>query len=355
MKILFKDLKKGELKIEVTSGEDLWYLSHCIEELDCVQGKTLRKIKLGDDSDKNSKVIKKPVFLKIVVEKVEFHNFSNNLRVSGKIVESPEDVPHGSYHTIDIEQGTIVKIIKKSWPKYLLKKIAEACEENTSKILILALERDEGTYALLTSSGYKILSEVQGEVGKKGYTDEKEKNFYVDIANHLAEYAERYKVENIIIGSPAFWKEDLLQILKKKYTQLVPKVTLATCNAVGKNAIEEIIKREEVKTVLRNDRTARETALVEELFKAIAKGALGSYGKKEVQQAAEAHAIKILLVGDIFLQEQRQNGEYEELDVIMSKVENTNGEIHIISSDHDAGKKLMGLGGIGAILRYSLK
>jgi stalled ribosome rescue protein Dom34 len=30
------------------------------------------------------------------------------------------------------------------------------------------------------------------------------------------------------------------------------------------------------------------------------------------------------------------------------------GEIHIISSEFDAGKKLDGLGGIGAILRYKM-
>ena len=37
---------------------------------------------------------------------------------------------------------------------------------------------------------------------------------------------------------------------------------------------------------------------------------------------------------------------------MMKKVDNSRGYIIIISSENDAGKKLNGLGGIGAVLRY---
>ena len=353
--MIFQDLHKGELKIEVNNLDDLWYLSHCIEATDEVEGRTLRKIKLGDGNENNTKSIKKPVTLRIKVEKIEFNKFSNGLRISGKITLGPEDIPHGSYHTIDVEEGTVLKIIKNSWPKYLLQKIYEACEDKGTKILIVALERDEVTFALLSSSGYKILADLEGEVGKKGYADIQEKDFFSEVAKHLETYAQRYEVVNIIIGSPAFWKENLLNIIKKNNRALASKVTLATCNALGKNAIEEILKRDEVKTVLKNDRTARETHLVEELLKEIAKGSLAAYGIKEVKECVDANAVKILLVSDEYLREQRDLGNYVQLDTIMREVERSSAEVHIISSEHDAGKKLFGLGGIACILRYPLK
>ncbi|MSR85759.1 mRNA surveillance protein pelota [Candidatus Woesearchaeota archaeon] len=355
MKIIFQDLHKGELKVEVNSLDDLWYLSHCIEASDEVEGRTLRKIKLGDDSGQNTKIVKKPVFLKIKVERIEFEKFSNGLRISGKITQGPEDIPLSSYHTIEIEEGTVIKIIKKSWPKYLLQKIHEACEDKGTKILIIALDRDEVTFALLSASGYKILADLEGEVGKKGYANTQEKEFYEEVAKHVEEYAKRYEVVHIIIGSPAFWKENLLKVIKKSYNTLTSKITLATCNAMGKNAIEEILKRDEVKTVLKQDRTVRETMLVEDLFKEIAKVSLSAYGFKEVKEAAEAHAVKILLVSDEYLREKRESGGYILLDSMMREVERSNGEVHIISSEHDAGKKLIGLGGIGVILKYPLK
>ena len=41
--------------------------------------------------------------------------------------------------------------------------------------------------------------------------------------------------------------------------------------------------------------------LVEDLFKEIAKVSLSAYGFKEVKEATEAHAVKILLVSDEYL------------------------------------------------------
>jgi protein pelota len=38
----------------------------------------------------------------------------------------------------------------------------------------------------------------------------------------------------------------------------------------------------------------------------------------------------------------------------MKTAEQTKAEIYIISSEHEGGKKLDGLGGMGAILRYKL-
>ena len=42
------------------------------------------------------------------------------------------------------------------------------------------------------------------------------------------------------------------------------------------------------------------------------------------------------------------------LDELMKKTEEMKGKIYLISSDHEGGKKLDGLGGIAAILRYKL-
>jgi hypothetical protein len=40
------DLRKGEVTIKVENLDDLWYLSHIIDEDDFIKGKTLRKIKI---------------------------------------------------------------------------------------------------------------------------------------------------------------------------------------------------------------------------------------------------------------------------------------------------------------------
>lgn len=354
MKIPFKDFKKGEVKIEVTSLNDLWYLSTIIEQGDLVAGKTFRKIKLGGEDDRSSKIVKKPVYLSIEVEKIEFHKFSNSLRVSGKIVEGTDDVPKGSYHTFDLNLGSKIRIEKEQWLNYQKQKLEEATKEKLSKILIVVMDRSEATFALLKQYGYDILLNLSGNVQKKDIDEKIKSNFYLDISKQIDEFVKRHSIEKIIIASSAFWKEYLLDTIKKNYSELVSKINLATCNNTGKNGIDEVLKRNEVKTILMEDKAAREIILVEELLQEISKGDKAVYGLDETKQAAVVGAVLKLLVADDLITKMREEETYEKLDNIMKMVDLTNGGVFIISTDHEGGKKLSGIGGIGAILRYKL-
>ena len=132
------------------------------------------------------------------------------------------------------------------------------------------------------------------------------------------------------------------------------KIILATCSSVGENAINEVLKRPETENALKQDRIAKEYKFVEELFAEISKNNLASYGLKETKNAAIAGAVKTLLITDSFIQQKRMENKYEEIEETMKTVDTTKGDILIISSEHEAGKKLDGLGGIAAILRYKI-
>ena len=93
MKLLYSNLKRGEVKILTQNLDDLWYLSTIIDPKDIVKGKTLRKIKSQSNQEKSKEATKRAVFIKINVEKVEFSKYSNVLRVAGVIREAPEEVP----------------------------------------------------------------------------------------------------------------------------------------------------------------------------------------------------------------------------------------------------------------------
>ena len=60
MQCIYQDPKKGIVKLKVTNLDDLWYLSHILTQKDRVKGRTYRKIKLGGENDRNTKIIKKP-------------------------------------------------------------------------------------------------------------------------------------------------------------------------------------------------------------------------------------------------------------------------------------------------------
>jgi protein pelota len=352
MKIIYQNLKKGEIKVKVENLDDLWYLSNIIDPDDLVKGKTLRKIKLGEKEQRSIKIIKKPVFIIIKTTKIEFHKYSNTLRVSGIIVQAPEDIPKGSHHTFNIEENSIITIIKKSWLKYQLEKLKEATITNITKILIIVMDREEVYFALLKRQGYQLLSHFKGDVKKKFEETKQESNFYQEIIRLIKDYLNKYKIENIILASPAFFKEDLLKEVREE--EIKNKITLATCSSVDENGINEVLKRQEVRNVLQQDRISREIRMVDDLLKEISKNNLAVYGLKQTEQAVFRGATKILLLTDSLIKTMRLKNHYEKLDELLKTVESMKGEVHIINSEHEGGKKLNGLGGIGAILRYKL-
>ncbi|MFH2028264.1 MAG: mRNA surveillance protein pelota [Nanoarchaeota archaeon] len=350
MKLLNKG--KEDIKVQIENMDDLWYLSNIVDVKDLVKGKTLRKIKIGEKEQRNVKVIRKPVFIEIQVEKIEFSKSTNALRLLGKITQGPEDVQKGEHHSFSLEENSIITIKKENWLKYQLDKLKEACSEKVANILIIVHDREEAYFALMKKYGFELLSHIQGDVQKKREEKKIEKPFYQEIINITTDYVKKYKIQNIILASPSFWKEDLMNELKDQ--DIKSKITLATCSSVDKTAINEVLKRDEVKNVLYQDRIAKEMRLVDELLFEIKKGNLSVYGLKDTGQAVVAGAVKTLLVTDALIQKSREQESYEKIDSLMKTADSTKSDVHIISSEHDGGKKLDGLGGIAALLRYRL-
>ncbi|MBW2974924.1 mRNA surveillance protein pelota [Candidatus Woesearchaeota archaeon] len=352
MKQIQMDLKKKQAKLKIENQDDLWYLSYIIDIGDIVKGKTIRKIKIGSEGDRKQSIVKKPVFLKIRIEKIEFSRQAGTLRVLGIITEGPDDVQKGEHHTFSLEPNTIFTLIKEKWLKYQLDRLKEACKEKKSRIIIIVMDREEASFALLKKYGYDVLTEIKGKVRKKAVEEESGGKFYQEIIKKAEEYVKRYGAVKVILASPAFWKEELMKELDNG--ELKKIIIAATCNSTGKNGIDEVLKRPEVKAALQEDRIAGEISLVEELLSEISKNNLAAYGLKDTENAANAGAVRALLVTDSLIQKARDNNSYERIDNIMKAADSMKGSVHIISSEHEGGKKLNGLGGIGAILRYRL-
>jgi protein pelota len=350
MKIIYQNLKKGIIKLKSENIDDLWYLSHIIDRHDLIKTQTIRKIKLGKEEERTTKIIKKKVTLTIRTEKIEFKD--NILRISGIVTEGPEDIPKAAHHSFKIEENDIITITKEKWLRFQLDKLKEATETKIPPILICILDREEVIFALSKPRGYKILSSIKGEVTKKEERATAKGGFYQEIIKSLKEYANRYKINNIIVASPAFWKEDLMKEIKDK--ELKEKIVLAACSSVDKGAINEVLKRPEMREVLKQVRSAKEIKLVEELLEEIAKQGKSAYGIDEVELAANAGAITQLLITDSYIAKMREQEKYNRVDNIMKITDKTKGNINIISSEHEGGKKLDGLGGIAAILRFRI-
>ncbi|MBS3116139.1 mRNA surveillance protein pelota [Candidatus Woesearchaeota archaeon] len=348
MDLLHSDFKKGNVTLRVTDSDDLWYLSHLIDPGDIVKGKTTRKIKIGESE--NAKTVKKTLILKIEAETIDFQE--QVLRINGKVQEGLEEVPKESYHALSLEVGTEFTLEKPQWLAYQRQKLQEACLKKYSYLLCL-LDREEALFALTKKRGYALLLNLQGDVPKKAQKTEVKGNFQEELIKKIVEYNERFTPEKIIIASPAFYKDDLFKIINSP--TIKEKIVLVPCSDVSERGIDEVIKRPELAIILKESRAREEQILLDLLLEHLQKNTLACYGWDEVQRAVAAGAVQHLLVTDNFIHKLKEEGKYILLDEIMTRVDNLRGEVHIFTSELESGRKLQGLGGIAAVLRYKLQ
>ncbi|HLD43695.1 MAG TPA: mRNA surveillance protein pelota [Candidatus Nanoarchaeia archaeon] len=341
MKRIAWNLRKGEIKVKVESLDDLWTLRGVISQGDVVSGRSERKVRKGEKDQRSRAVIKRHFQAIVEVERVEFAQ--SQLRISGKLSQGTEDIPKGSYHTIVAEPFSVITVKKLAWPVFILKKVQDACNPSPHSILLVVFDREEAVIARLQRQGYEVLMTLAGEVQKKREPQKVGAPFFEEIKKALKEISDRNGITHIIVASPAFWKDEIRPILENAK---LPQLIYASCSSVGPNGIAEVLKRPEIASALKEERAFQEFAAVEELMVAIAKAKPVAYGSEEVNRAQESGAVAKVVVADVFLQER------PDADALLAAVERQKGSVVIVSSSHEAGKKLLGLGGIGALLRY---
>ena len=111
MRIIRFEKENGFAKLKVENEFDPWQLQQMVKKDDFVKAKTIRQLFVQKETGKE-KGKRKLLLLEIKVEKVEYDELKKELRIKGKIVEGPEEVQRGSYHTIEIKPGNILGITK---------------------------------------------------------------------------------------------------------------------------------------------------------------------------------------------------------------------------------------------------
>jgi protein pelota len=344
-------LKEGKIKVVPENLDDLWYLKGVIREGDEVAGRTVRRIrdeeKLRADQGKRIQV-----HLGLKVEDLSFHPSITRLRVRGKIVKGPEDlVSLGSYHTMDIKPGDGITIFKEKWRPWELQRLKEAERAaETPLVLIVAIEDDEAEFALVRRYGVDHLMRINGHVSGKKAPGEREsalRDFYSAVASGLRGALQRHDVKAVIICGPGFTKEDLLAYIKEKDPTTANLCFLEGAGSGGRTGIQEAIKRGAVERAVKESRVSLETRLVEQLFTEVGRDTgLATYGIHEIKKALSLGAVDKLLVSDDLL---RRDSRIEGL---MEKTKKIRGNVIIISAEHEAGERLLALGGVAALLRF---
>ena len=346
MKILSINQKLGEVKIHINSADDLLPLSHIIQEGDLLVGKTERKIKLGG-AESRQKAVRKTITLEIKVTKLVFDEAT--LRVQGTVTKQLENIPLHSAHTIEVSIGSEIKLKKQKWFKYQLEQLRQAEKQShLPKVLLCVLDDEQANFGWLTSSGLKHAGRLSLRLAKKRHAEKKSD----EIKRVTKEISAKAKDLNVIIASPLFWKELVFKSLKDSSPKVAKKVILADVSTGSKKGLTELISSGAVDRLLKDAEIAKHSKLVEKLLEEIAKNKLAAYSLKEVSKAAQCGAVADLLISENLMKRTEQH--FASILQIIDLVENKKGKAHIISKKTEPGKKLIGLSGIAAILKFKI-
>ena len=131
MKAECDDLKNnfGEIRLFPESIDDLWHLQHLVSPGDLVFATTFRSVDTASDKLRPEKMEKRPVRLGIRIERGEFSEHGVRLRLSG-VIEHGIEI--GAYHTINVETGFEISVIKQ-WRPHELERIERAVKSLPSR------------------------------------------------------------------------------------------------------------------------------------------------------------------------------------------------------------------------------
>jgi protein pelota len=359
MRMVSYDARHGTMKLIPDDADDLWMLYNVIRPGDMVRAMTTRQIRMDDVGSRPSEGKRVSMRLALRVNRVSYQSENDRLRIGGYIIEAPEKYALlGSHHTINLDLNQEATLTKNEWPKYDLERIKRSTEEKGPAMTVVALDDEEGAVATLRQHRVQVQGEIRARLPGKLDTDRREgavNQYYSTLLKVLEEAWTKTRGLIAVVG-PGFWKEDFVRYARDKRADVGKSIsTVAMVSAGGASGVEEALRSGVLSKVAAKSRVIAETELVDRLMARLGAGdGRASYGLEGVVKSIGFGAVEELLVADTFLRESRDE-ERRLIEDLMRQAEKMGGRISIISGEHEAGRKLSGLGGIAALLRFRIE
>lgn len=358
MKIIEMRLNKGIVKVVPENLDDLWHLYNIVYKNDDVYAQTTREVHVEEEYARPKKGKRVSVFMGIRVETVTWDKSLNRLRVHGVVFDVPENVSsRGSYHTINVMVNKPLAIVKSKWQKHQIDRLERAKKTETTPLIILSID-DEG-YCIGMFRQYGIDVKIEEKVSLPGKLEAEKREqakheFFTNALNTLRNIWTTTHNPIVIVGV-GFVKNDFVKYLQRNTEAIAQAVIdVKSVNNTGMAGITEVLRSGVLAKALQHVRIVEETRIIEEVLERLGKSRRDvAYGLEEVQKASKFGAVETLALADTALREASDENRIT-LEKLMTEAEMKGGKIIVISTEHEAGTKLLSLGGIAALLRFQI-
>jgi len=356
LKIIEKNLPQGFVKVVPDTPDDLWHLYNVIYKGDEVYAYSSRAIKSNTETSRPKSAERVSAFMGVKVESVGWDKFLGKLRVHGLICHAPDIIPTGAHHTLSIALNQPMTIVKKEWPKHLLDRLTKA-SETEKPLLILSID-DEG-FAIAETKQYGVETRVEQRMRLPGKVEaekrvEATKAYFRLALTSLNKLWSQNHNPIVIIGA-GYVKTDFVKYLNEESKEMIKAVVdVKSVNNGGTAGIDEALRSGVLLKAAHQLRVVDETETMEEVMKRLGKGeGTVTYGLDSVENAVMMGAVEKLIVADTTLRDADETQRLK-LEDLMHQVEKRNALITVVSTEHEAGSKLLSLGGIVALLRFAI-
>ena len=340
MRILEFDEKRQLIRIHVETEDDLWVLHLILEKGDTVIAKSTRDVGLGKESRRIAMIIT------LKIDHTEFQEFTNRLRIHGIIEDAPERYGiKGAHHTINLDSGDEIVIIKQHWSKYAIDRLYKQANRR-GNILLALVDFDEYLIAIPYQQGIKILSEksLRSITEDEGIIEQNAE----EVAKEIDTYAQQYSPYAILIAGPGFFKE----IVSKKISTKI-RVYIDSVSSASRSGLNEILRRDIIDKIISDYEISKGVRYMERAMELLAKQHnLVTYGVEQVKIASQLGSVEtVLVVEDLLIGNEEERLKIEQ---ILEEIENKKGEVIIVPKESPIYYQLKSLTGILAILRFAI-
>ncbi len=329
----------GEIRLFPETLDDIWHLSHLVGPGDLVFATTFRSVEAATDKLRPEKVEKRPVRLGIRVEKVEFHQHTNRLRIAG-VIESGVDVT--AHHTLNVEPGFEISVVKR-WRSFDCERVRRAVDASAYGVVhVVSVEEGEAQIYRLRQFGPEWVTTVAAGSSKGAETGTRSALFDKTLEALAA------VTGPLVVAGPGVVKDDFANYVKASASDLAGRMLVVETRRIGRGAVQEVIGQGILERLLGDLHLAREVRLMDEVLHRIATEGPVAYGIHEVRKAVGYGAAETVLISDTLLRDEAATG-------VVREAERVNASVVVLSTEFEPGERLSALGGAAALLRYRLE
>jgi protein pelota len=342
-------------------ADDLLTLRRIIENGDYVFADTTRVIKKVKEFARPDKGERIKVRVSVRVESISLDDIVDRLRITGIITNTDNElVPRGIHHSLTVQVGDTITIDKnRKWNDVetnILKRSG-----NSINFILVAIDAQEAAVAKISGTHLKIIPNIYSGQSGKRYQHAAKNNpnieiFFDDIAKTIQSMFSAAEEENnstIIIFGPGETKRRFYNLLVEKHKLDKGKVSLIDgVDVAGEDGIFVFLRSPAIKEAMSSSKLATVSSILDEIMRLVHKGyAKYAMGMQEVSNAASIKAIEYLVFSDSIFKTTDENDVVK----LLNLLESQGAKSFAVDSSTDIGWRVSSLGGIVALLRYSIR